>query len=359
MAKLFGEPNTDEAQKVVDQEKKRSQGFDWSEKYWRPKSGPDGNLIRLLPARAGAKVSYHLYAAVHFIKHMEDDKIERFVCNRETYGGKCPACDEMFRLIKAKDPEGANKYRPKRFGVFNIIDREHLEDGVKLYEAPVQGVYQKIMAIISSKGRMSNLFDKFDKSGKLETPGRDVMIVFDKNAPPQSMYSVYPTDPTPLGTDEQMEAWASQITDLDVKELYPECDPDVAMIKTFGTPEERELLRDEIRKSNEALAEEAQAEAPAEEAPAEKPMSKADEIMAKLEAQEKEIQEMKARAKAAQEKEAAEKTAADKPTPAAPKPAPPKTAAPTAHTTSAAPAPEKLDEIKKKIEAAKARLNKK
>ena len=382
MAKLFGEPDTESAQRVVDQEKKRAQGFDWSEKHWRPKSGTDGNLIRLLPARAGAKVSYHLYAAVHFIKHVEDDKTERFVCNRETYGTKCPACEEMFRLIKAKQPEEANKYRPKRFGVFNVIDREKPEDGVKLYEAPVQGVYQKIMQIISSKGRMSNLFDKFDKSGKLETSGRDLMLVFDKTALPQSMYNVYPTDPSPLGTEEEMSAWAEQIVDLDVKALYPEADFDLVTIKTFGNAEERDLLRDDLRKQREAasaeeapVAEETSAEAGAEDVVEEAaeeaaeeavPAESEDDTMAKLEAQMKELKERKALA-TKQAKEEAEKKAkvekpkeeAPKPKPAAPKPVPPTTKAPTEKATSTPPPQEKLDEIKKKIEAAKARLGKK
>lgn len=371
MAKLFGEPSTEEAQHVVDQEKKRSQGSDWLEKYWRPKSGAEGNLIRLLPARAGAKVSYHLYAAVHFIKHDEDQKTERFVCNRETYGTKCPACEEMFRLIKLKQPDEANKFRPKRFGVFNIIDREKPEDGVKLYEAPVQGIYQKVMQIISSKGRMSNLFDKFDKAGNLESPGRDLMLVFDKNAPPQSMYNVYPTDPSPLGTNEQMTAWAEQIVDLDVKALYPEADFDLVAIKTFGNAEERDLLRDEMRKQrDEAKSEEevATEEAPAEEAAVaeELPAQPEDDTMAKLEAQMKELQERKATA-AKQAKEEAEKKAkvekpkeeAPKPKPAAPKAAPATTKAPTEKATSAPPPQEKLDDIRKKIEAAKARLGKK
>ena len=376
MAKLFGETETESAQRVVDQEKKRSQGFDWSEKHWRPKSGPDGNQIRLLPARAGAKVSYHLYAAVHFIKHAEDDKTERFVCNRETYGTKCPACEEMFRLIKLKQPDEANKFRPKRFGVFNMIDRAKPEDGVKLYEAPVQGIYQKIMQIISSKGRMSNLFDKFDKSGKLETPGRDLVLTFDKTAQPQAMYNIYPTDPIPLGTEEEMTAWAEQIVDLDVKALYPEADFDLAAIKTFGNAEERDLLRDEMRKQREAEApaEEAVAEeqavaeeTPAEETPVEVEVEDTDDTMAKLEAQMKELQERKATA-AKQAKEEAEKKAkvekpkeeAPKPKPAAPKPASVATTkAPTEKATSAPPPQEKLDDIRKKIEAAKARLGKK
>jgi len=372
MAKLFGEPNTDEAQKVVDQEKKRSQGYDRAEFFWKPNSGPDGNLIRLLPNRAGSKFSYHLYAAVHFIKHDEDGKTERFVCNRETYGTKCPACEEMFRLIKAKQPEEANKFRPKRFGVFNVLNREKPEDGVKMYEAPVQGIYQKVMQIISSKGRMSNLFDKFDKSGKLETPGRDLMLTFDKTAQPQAMYNIYPTDPTPLGTEEEMAAWAEQITDLDVKVLYPETDYDLAAIKTFGSAEERDLLRDELRKMHETEEASATAEAPAEEAPAEEEASaeeapveeevgKEDDVMAKLEAQEKEIQERKAAAlkqradtDAKVKAEAEKKAKEDKPKPA-PKPAVPK---PATKPSTPAPAPAKLDEIKAKIEAAKARLNK-
>lgn len=39
MAKLFGEPSTEEAQHVVDQEKKRSQGSDWLRSTGVPRVG--------------------------------------------------------------------------------------------------------------------------------------------------------------------------------------------------------------------------------------------------------------------------------------------------------------------------------
>jgi hypothetical protein len=404
MAKLFGEPDMGEAQRVVDQERKRTQGFDWSERYWRPKDGPNGNIIRLLPQRAGSRFSYHLYAAVHFVKHDEDGKIERFVCNRETYGKKCPACEEMFRLLQERKPEEAAKYRPRRFGVFNIIDREHPEEGIKLYEAPAQAVYQRIMNIYATRGRMSNLFDKEDEHGNVVAPGRDIMIILDKKAPPQSMYSVMPMDPSPLGTPEEKALWSTQVVDLDVTALYPEVDYDVAAIKTFGTPEEREFLRDEMRKVHEE--EDAKQEEVVVEPsnPSEEPVSEQadnqgpttvvaspsmDELMARLEAQQKEIEEFRKRAEQAQlnakpgvevTKSAVSTTKSSSPsvpkstpsvskttTPVKTSPTPVKTP-PTSPvkaqvsspvTTSPNPSQEKLEEIRKKIEAAKNRLRKK
>jgi hypothetical protein len=231
-------------------------GVDWKTKRWKPKSKPSDNIIRILPARTSAagKATYHIRAGVHFVAF--EDRKERFVCNKETYGTYCPACEEFDRLARVND-KGAARYRVKKLGLFNIIDRSNPGAGPLLWEAPLKSVWMAIVDMVANRSNLLNLFTEYDKDGNAVRLGRDVLVMFDRSANPESMYKLQLLDPSPLGTDEEVKAWFEAMPDLVKDRIYPAIDSDVAAVLAFGSEEER----DEVRKSRkEAVAEAGESE---------------------------------------------------------------------------------------------------
>lgn len=251
---FFEEPDSEFDKKALDEESRRSGIIDWKNKYWKPKAGEE-NVIRVLQARKGSGAKYHMRAGKHFVKHFEDSRIEAFVCNTETYGKPCCCCEHYDKLIKeGKTEEEARNYKARRFGLFNVVDRSNEAAGVKLYESPVKAVWDYIVRLVASKGRMSNLFDELDEKTGQNRPGRDITIEYDPKRHPAFMYKLFPMDQTPLGSADQIQAWSEDMIDLKPEIIYPETDPDVAYIKTFGSKAERDALR-EAMKDNRGVEE--------------------------------------------------------------------------------------------------------
>jgi len=242
---LFSKPDysKDEAELA----KESRQQFKISEKMWKPV--PDiENKIRILPARGGSDASYHMKIGKHFVEH--PDRKESFICMRETYGKECPACEAYFRIRKEADKKSAMPYYPKLYGIFNIINRLEENPKVKLYEAPRTMVWKKIIFI--NKGSIK-VIDEFYEEGKYVQEGRDIIILFSPKAEIHNMYVVYPGDKAPLGTKKEIEAWHGDIIDLIPEQigLYAPIDYEVAQIKSFGSAEEREELREKLQKKYE------------------------------------------------------------------------------------------------------------
>jgi hypothetical protein len=241
---IFQPPDIDKDREALDDAKKGAVDFD--KIFYRPTSQEklkkgEENIIRILPS-TNPKAGWHLRAAKHFVKH--PDRTESFICMNETYGGECPACERMEELKSEGDKDEAAKWRPKRFGVFNVIDRMNPQDGPKIYECPVRAVWQKVVSLVVGQGRMSNIFDEYDKKGNVESEGRDILIVYNSNAHPQDMYAVMPMDPSPLSDEEEdVDKWINQIRDLILEEMYPPIEYEDAHTKCFGSEEEREELR--------------------------------------------------------------------------------------------------------------------
>lgn len=262
---LFGKPNYEKDEKLLKSEQAKMQGkIDWSEKYWKPVPHEE-NAVRVMPPRSNSDATYHKKISKHFIRH--PDKTEVFTCMKEVYGEPCPACDEWQRLLKEagkeKNPtirqelkDEARRFKPQRFGVFNIVSVEYDKDGnrvvpkdakVKLYESPMT-IWQKIISIVSTRSRMSDIFDEFkNDKGEIEKPGRDIIITYDPDQTPQNRYNAYPTDRVAMGTPEQVLEWYEQITDLESENISFRVEYDVAQIKTFGNKEEREELREVLK----------------------------------------------------------------------------------------------------------------
>ena len=261
-------PNYERDKKLLEGERRRSMSGDFAEKFWKPKPGDD-NLIRILPARQNESgATYHFTAGKHFIKHPEDSRTEAFICMRETYGQRCPACEKYFELVKV-DKKAAAPYKVKRFGVFNVIDRTEEDPHVRIYEAPRQAIWAKIVRLVTTRGRMSDILDEIEIDEETEevniiSPGRDLLIIFNPNAEPQGMYAIYPTDHEPLGTPEQIVQWFEEMVDLLPQNIYGTISYEDAYVKTFGTPEERQALRDRWRDEQE-VEEDEEEEEPTEE----------------------------------------------------------------------------------------------
>lgn len=244
---LFSKPNYEEDEKELAKETK--QQFKLSEKMWKPTKDIE-NHIRILPARGDSNASYHMKIGKHFIEH--DDRTESFICMRETYGKDCPACEAYYKIRESIGREKAYPYWPKLYGVFNIIDRLEENPKVKLYEAPRTLVWKKIIFI--NKGSIK-IVDEFDENGECVQEGRDLIILFYPKAEVHNKYVVYPGDQSPLGTAEEIENWHKDIVDLIPEQiaLYGPIEYEVAKIKAFGTEDERDEMRAELKKKYEAM----------------------------------------------------------------------------------------------------------
>jgi len=243
---LFSKPNYGEDEALLAKESR--QQFKLSEKMWKPATKIE-NKIRILPARGGSDASYHMKIGKHFVDH--SDRTEGFICMRETYGKDCPACEAYFKIRKETTDKNLSKpYYPKLYGVFNIIDRLEESPAVKLYEAPRTMVWKKIIFI--NKGSIK-VIDEFDEDGKYVNEGRDIIILYAPKAEIHNMYVVYPGDKTPLGTKKEIEAWHADIIDLIPEQiaLYAPIDYETAQIKSFGSIEEREELRERLQQKYE------------------------------------------------------------------------------------------------------------
>jgi hypothetical protein len=236
--KFFSSPDPADARRAMaklNDRKKSGKGFF--------KIAEGENRIAVLSVRPSAPkgTSYFVFGSQHFFQH-QDGSYEIFTCNRETYGKPCPTCDERIRLYKSGDKEGAKKrgMNCSSIGVFQIIDRKAPADQqtVKIYRASYS-VYYNIMYFLSSGGTFSNLIYSPSDEGLL---GRDLLIIYNKNAPPQMKYTVVPQELRQLGTPEQVALWSSQLVDLTTEAFFPAIDYDEAKIRAFGSISERAEL---------------------------------------------------------------------------------------------------------------------
>jgi hypothetical protein len=295
---LFEKPDYERDLRDLQQEEKRSGGFDRSKIYWKPQQQKPGveNLIRVLSRKAGSSASWHMRYGRHFVNHgtLSDGRAdtETFICMHETYGKPCLACAEYERL-RMTDKEAAKRFKVKRFGVFNVLDRKEYADykksggecpSVRLWEAPIKSVWNWLVGLVAAKGRMSNIFDEIAEDGSVKSPGRDIIVVFDSKADPAFMYRLQAADQSPMGTKEEVLYWGDQIIEL-IPEKMPFCGPvddDTVHIKMFGSLEERQELRQAMKEAAPATAaateddaqEEAEAEAPPAPAPTPEPAKK-------------------------------------------------------------------------------------
>lgn len=284
----FKKPDADQDSKFIEDEESRSGGPGESlyDTQYKPKSGtskdPINNKIRVLGAKGDSDGTYYLRIGRHFFKH--DDRTEMFICPKETIGEPCPAC-EVYADLREKKDESADKYRPQIRGVMNVLDRGVVGKSfdldstkVQVYFAPIKAVCSRIVNLVHGQGPMADIFDEFDENFKVTKPGRDFILVFNKNADPGEMYMVYPVDMSPLGTPEQVERWYSEMKDLTVEGLFGGMiSYEDAGVKMYGSAEERQALRDRWQAEAEKQKSQQAETKPKAEEPKPEPTKKVEE----------------------------------------------------------------------------------
>lgn len=158
--------------------------------------------VRILPpAKEGETPFTELY--IH--SKEVDGKTRKFACLKEMFNKDCPFCEareELYSSGEESDKEIAKKYFARRTYVCRVIDRDAEDEGVKFWrfnhDFRNQGTFDKIIAIVSEKGDVTN-----------PETGRDLVIHIGRDQNDNCIIkSITDCDTSPLSTDpEQAKAW--------------------------------------------------------------------------------------------------------------------------------------------------------
>jgi hypothetical protein len=129
--------------------------------------------------------------------------------------------DELMSTGKESDKELAKAYKPRKFYIVKVVDRDNEADGVKFWRFKHnyknEGILDKIIPIWKAKGDITD-----------PVSGRDLIIELTKAKTPKgATYTVIQTvmhdDPTPVHTDaETAKAWTEDpLTWVDVYSKKP------------------------------------------------------------------------------------------------------------------------------------------
>lgn len=204
-------------------------------KYWKPLPGVPHRL-RLLPARKNiSNSSWWLKVGKHFVDYYGE--LHVYLCSSVTYYKRCAVCNKF-----------PTKYKPRKYGVFNIIDRDREEDGVFRWEAP-WSVMKRVMRFrerhesgsqyFDYKGTY-RLFDEYNDIKKVMEYGRDLNIIYNPELEPWDKYQVKLGERRLLGDEEQIALWSAEMEELRLKVLYPQEDYELVEVEMLGLAEERE-----------------------------------------------------------------------------------------------------------------------
>jgi len=129
--------------------------------------------------------------------------------------------DELMSTGKETDKELAKAYKPRKFYIVKVVDRDNEADGVKFWRFKHnyknEGILDKIIPIWKAKGDITD-----------PVSGRDLIIELTKAKTPKgAIYTVIQTvmhdDPTPVHTDaETAKSWTEDpLTWMDVYSKKP------------------------------------------------------------------------------------------------------------------------------------------
>jgi hypothetical protein len=202
--------------------------------YWRPLPGVT-NRVRILPARKNISgASWLLKVGKHFVDYYGELRV--YLCSSITYHERCAVCNKY------------PKNKPRKYGVFNIIDRKREEDGVLRWEAP-WSVLKRVMKFKESHESRSQYFDYdgkfslFDEVIEVEKRGilgRDLNVFYNPKLEPWEKYKVALGERRSLGREEQTLLWSNSMEDLRLKVLYPKEDYGLVEVKMLDLMEEIE-----------------------------------------------------------------------------------------------------------------------
>ena len=176
--------------------------------------------VRILPTPDGSSP----FKEVWFHEIFIDGKWQKFYDPAKNDNERSPLSevyDELMSTGKDSDKELAKQYKPRKFYIVKVIDRDREEDGVKFWRFKhnykQEGIFDKIIPIYKAKGDVAD-----------SEKGRDLILELTKAKTPKgAFYTVIQTvmydDPTSVHEDENtMNEWVSdELTWEDVYSKKP------------------------------------------------------------------------------------------------------------------------------------------
>ena len=159
--------------------------------------------IRILPTTDGSSP----FKEVWFHEINVDGKWQKFYDPGKNDNERSPLSevyDELMSTGRESDKQLATQYKPRKFYIVKVIDRDNEQDGVKFWRFKhnykQEGIFDKIIPIYKAKGDVADA----DK-------GRDLILELTKAKTPKgAFYTVIQTvmydDPTPIHEDEDTMA---------------------------------------------------------------------------------------------------------------------------------------------------------
>lgn len=182
-----------------------------------PKGTKSGQkVIRILPTPDGSSP----FKEVWYHEVQIDGKWTKLYDPGKNDGERSPLTEvyeELMSTGKESDKELARQYRPRKFYIVKVIDRENEDHGPKFWRFKdnykQEGILDKIIPIWKQKGDVTDANE-----------GRDLIVDLSKSKTPSGIeYTVVKTimydDPAPIHSDKsQMKEWVED--ELTWKDVY-------------------------------------------------------------------------------------------------------------------------------------------
>jgi hypothetical protein len=176
--------------------------------------------IRILPTPDGSSP----FKEVWFHEIQVDGKWQKFYDPAKNDNERSPLSEvyeELMSTGKESDKELAKQYKPRKFYIVKVIDRDNEQDGVKFWRFKhnykQEGIFDKIIPIYKAKGDVADA-----------EKGRDLILELTKAKTPKgAFYTVIQTvmydDPSPVHDDaDTMSEWVNdELTWEDVYSKKP------------------------------------------------------------------------------------------------------------------------------------------
>lgn len=161
--------------------------------------------LRILPTNDGSSP----FKEVWFHEIQVDGKWQKFYDPGKNDNERSPLSEvyeELMATGKEADKELAKQYKPRKFYIVKLIDRDNESDGVKFWRFKHnyknEGILDKLIPIFRAKGDVTD-----------SEKGRDIILEMTKAKTPKgATYTVIQTimydDPAPLHTDKKIsDSW--------------------------------------------------------------------------------------------------------------------------------------------------------
>ena len=176
--------------------------------------------VRILPTTDGSSP----FKEVWFHELYIDGKWQKFYDPGKNDNERSPlneVYDELMSTGKASDKELARQYRPRKFYIVKVIDRDKEQDGPKFWRFKhnykQEGIFDKIIPIYKAKGDVAD-----------PNKGRDLILELTKAKTPKGAYytviqTVMYDDPEAIHQDaDTMDSWVNdELTWEDVYSKKP------------------------------------------------------------------------------------------------------------------------------------------